>query len=421
MNKNLQLSLALICSTALPGTLAAQGVKSNQLISWSTTGVNQPGVLQLQDVDNRCRPETTACKNVLTTQMAVGAGGTAYDPRHQSVWVSEGTSLVEYDIRSCRAICKVKPTLVNARAAVTGLAIADSTSTLYVLESLPGHVAITPYNIARCPPVAGKSCSMKINNPRGVAAGLAYDEANKLLYVAFSEPAFVGFINTVFVTDAKSPCTVICRFSPAACDVRSQRMYTGLAYDACSKKLYVTEGSRTRITKVTNPRKCQFTDGACCNKTGSAMSRGLAIVPGWEQKSIGSSCVSKGCPLCRSMLNSISGGDPSLGNKTFALDLAGAPIQSFGLPWIGIGACSQGVKIPVLCGLFYPRIGPLLFPGFAMPANGRTQCRASIRMPFPIPVARVLCGLRICTQWLVLCNGGALGLSNAHEFTIASS
>ena len=79
---------------------------------------------------------------------------------------------------------------------------------------------------------------------KGFAAGLAYDKTAKLLYLGVTEQSATGALSHFVVAhDANPPFAVQSRKQlPTSC-LSIQRALTGLAYDAASKTLSVTEGA----------------------------------------------------------------------------------------------------------------------------------------------------------------------------------
>jgi hypothetical protein len=80
------LAVALLVMIGLGATTTAQTVSTNHVIGWTERGATTAGELQIQDID-RCAPAKTL-HQVLGTPTQFWSGGTAYDPRHESVWVT---------------------------------------------------------------------------------------------------------------------------------------------------------------------------------------------------------------------------------------------------------------------------------------------------------------------------------------------
>lgn len=398
-------------------TSAQQG-DLNRLIGWaSPPALKSSGQIEFQDHLNKCQPAQVLCPNV---QVNEGSGGAAYDPINQSLWVTNGSLLEEYPLASkCTASCRGKTSPMGSASTVTGLAIDFENRVLYHLETAPGSFGILPYDIKSCPPVPLKGgCTVKLSNPRATAGGIAYNKLDGLFYVAVSEPAFVGYISTLYVV-SKSGCQVICTYPLNTCDVRTQDAITGLAWDHCSGTLFATDGTNTRAMKPTDPRKCQVTVGVCCAKGGTTRWQGLAVLPGTTGKVVGTGCTGKGCASCTQQALYPAGGDAVLGNKGFYIAWRGAPISASGILFAGPGLCTKGLQLPFLCGLFHPSLNPGFMPLGSAVLSGRTQCTGAANYPLPLPRDPALCNISICVQGLLVCSAiSGYGLSPALELTL---
>ena len=97
-----------------------------------------------------------------------------------------------------------------------------------------------------------------------MAAGLAYDEVNDALFVSVSsQPSANVWITWLWVTAAANPCVPICEARIFGC---GETMVTGLAYDACSRRLYATDGQVTQEIGIADLRQCKVELGPCCKK-----------------------------------------------------------------------------------------------------------------------------------------------------------
>jgi hypothetical protein len=415
-------SLPVICGAvallSLSSVAGAQQGSLNRLIGWATTPTpKSSGQIEIQDHLNKCQPAQLHCPKILVNE---GSGGAAYDPIKQSLWVTNGSLLEEYPLASkCTPSCRSKTSPMGKGAKVTGLTIDFENRVLYHLETTPGSFGILPYDIKSCPPVPLKGgCTVKLSNPRATAGGIAYNKVNGLFYVAVSEPAFVGYISTIYVV-TKSGCQVICNYGLSTCDVRTQAPISGLAWDHCSATLFATDGVNTRAIKPLDPRKCQVTVGVCCAKGGTTRWQGLAILPGTTGKVVGTGCTGKGCAFCTQQVLMPAGGDAVLGNQGFYLAWRGAPISAAGVLFAGPGLCTKGLKFPFLCGSFYPSLNPGFMVLGSAVLNGRTQCTGAANFPLPLPRDPAFCNISICVQGLVICGTAAgYGLSPALELTL---
>ncbi|MHC4850669.1 MAG: hypothetical protein ACYTF5_01510 [Planctomycetota bacterium] len=377
------------------------------------------GAIHIQDVDNKCQPATRLCSPVLLNNPILYAGGTAYDPRHQSAWVSDGRALVEVDLKTCKTICQPKPSIMRQNAVFSGLALARKRGMLYHLETEPGYLGILPWSNRTCPPIPTKGgCFMQLGK-LDTAAGLAYDEVRDLLYYTVSTPGVTGPINTLYVASPTSGCQPLCKVTLPVCGTSLLfGKVTGLAYNPCTSTLYATDGQATMRLQMLDPRKCSIRLLGCCAKTtGGGLYQGLALIPGWTQTNVGKGCINKGCPFCTNLQTVLVGGDPTLGNPDFAIEIRNGPAGSPVTLGIGVGNCTGGM--PFLCGNLYL---PLTPPPILIPMGklAGSQCQTSVRLGVPIPVDPKLCGVKVCLQSVAMCGSGGLAyaLSPGLQFTL---
>jgi len=395
-----------------------------QLVGWSD--LPQPasfGFIDVQDVDANCKPAVTRCRTTAPVRApAPYAGGTAYDPRYQTVWVSDGQFVAEdYLIpgKSCRARCPgFKAVTADPRALVSGLAHADRSPRLFQLATRPGYMEITTYdNRGRCPRRL-TTCRRSLA-ANAIAGGLAYDEVNDRLFVTVSTQSSTGTWSTsLFTSRPATPCAFVCQARIFTC---SQNLVTGLAYDTCKRHLYATDGQVTQTMTVVSATQCLIKLGSCCKKQLSPVYRGLAVIPAWKRKTVGKSCTSELCQSCPAMTIG-SAGDPSLG-AGFVVTLDGAPTGGFAMLAIKLGSAGTGISLPApFCGNWYAFPALTTFAPAALGGTG--ACGGSASQTFPIPVNPMLCGVPMTAQWFVFCKGATgfgLGLSNGLEFTVAGS
>ncbi|PIE22314.1 MAG: hypothetical protein CSA62_12940 [Planctomycetota bacterium] len=401
-------------------------VNASHLIGFADLPAPTPtGFLDMQEISPSCPSAFTQCKTKYPFRATdTWAGGTAYDPRFQSVWISDGVVLSEYSVEPgamCKPLCRtVKAVIQHNRARVTGLACSDRNPRLFQLASAPGAMEITTYdNSRRLTRCLGKwtVCRYPLSKS-SIATALAYDEVRDLLYVNIAVKQANGFQNVLYVAKASSPCKPICQMKYFIC---GRGLVTGLAYDPCSKKLYATDGAVTEDVRIIDPYKCLIRAGKCCKKQTQPVWRGLAIVPGWKQNSTGSSCTTGRCLNCPSM-TAYSMGDPSLG-APFKLGLKNAPASSYAATFLKSGAPGSGIPLPApYCGTWYAF--PTLFSYPAAFTGGSSSCTGSVLRTLPIPSSPALCGFQLTVQWFVICpvgGGFGVGVSNALDFTITTS
>ncbi|MEZ5966348.1 MAG: hypothetical protein R3F56_21110 [Planctomycetota bacterium] len=400
--------------------LTSSGNCDVQLVGWSDLPLPaSTGYLDTQDVD-ACQPARTRC---LTAQpvraVAAYAGGTAYDSRYQTAWVSDGVVLAEYSVdtaSTCAPRCApFRATLSDPQAVVSGLAVADQRPRLFQLATRPGYMEVTTYdNTGRCP---GQPVTCRHTLPgTAVAAGLAYDEVEDVLFISVSTPSGAAWSNLLWITSASSPCVPLCETRLFTCQ---PTLVTGLAFDACSRRLWATDGRTTQEATVTDVRTCQLRFGQCCDKQSAPTYRGLAFVPCWRSRRLGRSCSVAPCPSCPTM-HTESTGDPSIGT-TFLVRLEDAPVGSTAFLFLQPGTCGAGLALPrPYCGVLYPS----LFTAVVLPPApilGAPPCSGSAVSALSLPVAPNLCGQPMCAQWFVVCPGFGTALSDAFEFTLAGT
>ena len=402
-------------------------VQSDHLIGFADLpSPTATGFIDIQDVDNNCQAATTQCKTSFPVRAPVAyAGGTAYDPRYQTVWVSEGWTLSEFYAQNnplCKQRCKTrKASFANPQAYVSGLACADKKARLFQLATLPGYMEIAVYDnrqtTQRCPtkPVF---CKRKLK-PKSIATGLAYDEIRDLLYINIATAVSGGgFSNLLWVSKASNPCQIICEKAYYHC---GKGMVTGLAYSTCGQRLYATDGQITQPYVMLDPLHCKFKTGKCCKKQITPFWRGLAVIPGWKAVSSGSSCTQAPCPTCPSM-KMFTSGDPSLGS-TFGIGLQDAPSGAFAALYLKVATAGTGIPLPPpFCGTWFAFPSVFSYPVATLP--GPAPCGGKTLQSLPIPVNPNFCGIKVTSQYFVFCVSGSsfgLGLSNALTWTIASS
>lgn len=406
-------------------SLRAQTVATDHVVGWVPVPNARTTRIELQDVRGGCKAARTMCPSRLLMPSEPHAGATAYDPRTQAVWVSDGRVLQRVALAGCREACATKLPLRDPKAVVTGLAISDAARLMWHLESRPGYFGFVLYDLRKCPPAPLRGGCSGTLAPLTRSAALAHDEPRGLLYYTESTPALVGWANAVVVARPGAPCKAICRIPLGFCNTARDPLFlvTGLAYDACSRVLYATDGQSTVTLRMDDPLRCRVTRLGCCKKQTRDRFAGLAVVPGWRSRAVGKSCTGSGCRSCPGMRAGLAGGDPSLGNGDFAATLSGAPDGGQAFFVLGAGTCGAGVTLPILCGKIYPRLSPQPAVLGPFPLGGGTGCSGAARAALPIPVDPSLCGAALCAQWAVLCGAPprGLGLSGAVEFTVAGT
>jgi len=419
---------ATVCTLLTTALLTAQSPAPGHVVgwAWNNTPLTVCSAVYTQDVENKC-PKAVIRGSSLCTQKGTGGGGTAYDPRMLAAWVSNGLEIALQELNTGKMICRFNATVSGNGYVVSGLALSDTRRELFQLEMAPGLLVLSSYDVSNaCKPVHNKNaCRVKNGGTSATAMGLAYDEVRDLIYYVTSISGFGGWINTIHVALRSNPCTDVATFGVNYCGSRPGSPLSGLGYDACSQRLYATDGKGIRVLLLTDPAKGVFKDltgtNACCQFTGIGVWMGLDVVPNWSRTIVGKSCLHQPCGPCTNMQLDLIGGDASLGNRDFGIRLTGAPGGSQGLFFVALGNCTKGTQLPPLCGPIHTSVTPpwpLLVGSYA--TQGTTQCTAQATVVIGVPPHPALCKVTVCTQWLVVCPTSGLwsGLTNAVEFTI---
>lgn len=391
----------------LAASASTQGIYSTD----SLAGWEEPGRIQMQEAGGNCLRLKT-CNSVLGVATSAVSGGSAYDSRFQALWVSNGQGIQLRSLDTCNPICSFAAAHSAANMHVSGLAFdADHKLLWQVEQDGAGHFGYVVYDVSGAPTTCAtplRRCSGNLPVTGGFVAGLAYDVLRNVIYTTISWNDN-GYKHAIIVTEPSDPCRIVCRWTlpSSACP---QRILQGAAYDACNRRLTVTDGIVVQTIVVGDPRLCQMTLGTCC--PAAALYRGLAFVPGWGARRAGASCLGAGCRSCPTMRGSVIGGAPALGSDRFGFSLIDAPSGDIGVLFVQVGACSPPVT--AFCGQFYAWNAPLIF---AQPIVG-VGCNGTAEQRFPIPAIPAACGHPLCAQWLVVCGGGSLGLSDAVEVLI---
>lgn len=404
---------------ALAAPVAAQ--TSPHLVAWSeSVGPALFNGVQVQRFDPGCPPASMACRSLLGGPLFY-AGGTAYDPRHHAVWVSNGSIVQEIELDGCLVRCQFVPQMMNSAAVISGLAVLDGGRRLLQLETLPGYLGLRSYDATTCPPTPLRDGCTRALATGAVAGGLAVDPLLGAVFYSISTPTAIDWQTEVVVARDTGRCTEICRSLLPRCGPFYPRsgVVTGLAYDTCNRRLFATNGRHTQGLDVADVFRCVLRQTWCC-PTGSTWDyKGLAFVPGIDASGVGAGCAPSTCASCapRTTLD----GAPMIGNPDFALGLAGAEIGASAVLLLGGGACTNGTHLPFLCGPLHPALVPLPFvsPPLAVTGSG-SGCSGAARLGVPVPLHGGLCGATLCAQWVVACSTvvGQLGTSQALQFVL---
>ena len=95
--------LSAVCLLiSLPHLAQGPIVSQDTLVGWAVpVSPSTNGSLDIQSTQ-KCPHAKRVCKQMFQKTQFAWSGGTAYDPRHQSVWISDGAVLVEYQVKGCK-------------------------------------------------------------------------------------------------------------------------------------------------------------------------------------------------------------------------------------------------------------------------------------------------------------------------------
>ena len=292
---------------------------------------------------------------------------------------------------------------------VSGLAVDESRGELWVLTSI-GDIA--RYTDA-CPPVLIGRCNLGvIVGPNRAPAGLALDEANNLVFVAYSN--WNTGQSDILVSRQATPCQTI-QTLRALCFTGVPAPITGLAMDSCNDRLVLTSGLQViEMTLIIVPGPtgplARLVPGPCCTIPGADPLIGLAVRPGVATSS-GVGCSNGSCLPCAN--EHVLRNDPMVGNPAFQLRLRNVPEGSLAYLAVSPGPCAPTPPFGPLCGPVgvNPALSTIL--GFEL-TGGTVGCAGSANFNIPIPNDPALCGRVFSSQGFVLCPAGAGGLAQTN-------
>ena len=398
----------------------------------TTIAISIRGELWTQAVDNNCKASRRAGSGLA---MAVLGGGTAYDAARKAVWVSDGRAIALQQISNGAVSCQFNATLsgTGKNFFVSGLAHSNRRKQLIQMEMVIGktsnNLVLRFYDTKSCPPKLLKTtCSFAVPNGNipGVAHGLAYDEVRDTIFFTTSASGFAGVTSVVNYI----PFVVVC-LGPVKPKTFSVPLFSlcggtntavqGMAYNSCTQVLYLATRREMMKLNISNLNKPVLVGKTCCkfNQTRKGWA-GLAIVPNSVLKSVGTSCLNSGCPSCKSMAFNLVGGDVALGNQDLAIQVTGAPAGGTAAFYLSVDKCvSPGVAIPGICGAVHTPFtaGMPIFIG-AFPLGSGSGCTGGLKIPIAVPTSLSLCNVPLCSQFLVRCPTGGVGLTNAIELMI---
>ena len=405
-------NLIVAAALAVASTLGAQQPIAKTQVAGLVFGTSDN--ITVQEADGNCA-RTKRCASSLGTSTHANAGGTAYDPRVQGTWNSDGTRFELRNLDNCARLCVFNASLIVNTRRISGLAYNRTARRLWALETGGNSFGLAAYDVSQAPSNCGSrvsACSGVFGLPgRASAGGLAFDQVRRLFYMGVTQQTAAGFVQWIFVMREQNPCAVICRYRlpTQACLIR---LIQGVAYDSCKRTLFVTDSIQIQRMTVVDPLKCSFKQLKCCPAAG--LYRGLAFVPSWARRVAGASCATGSCLPCNSMQADVRG-VPSLGNSGFSWKLTDGPAGQLGVAVMRIGPMTN--PVPFACSSL--RVLPHHFVGASVLTG--SGCNGEASQAFPIPPNPAACGVNLSCQWVVFCRsttGSGLALSNAVEVKI---
>ncbi|MBK8979649.1 MAG: hypothetical protein IPM29_27435 [Planctomycetes bacterium] len=402
--------LALL-TTAAAALASAAAAQSGPLIGFGADplGANPATLRQAL-----CNPAATACLNTLPAPAEAWSGGAAVDPVRNSLWHSQGTRLLELGLDTCATGCAMPADLVLGPVSrVGGLTFDATAGTLLHVESVPGIAAVVTYGFTAtggCPTRIGV-CRFPLPTAAHHAGAIALDRADDLLFVAASDFGPAGPQNRILVIDRNGPgCDPICYLPALACNRGTLQAIRAMAYDACARRLYVSDGRQTAVfvVQMGSTRCPTLIAESCCPTAapGGQLWAGFDRLP-TAPRQLGGGCLPpRVCPTCPTVPRLTATGLPVLGNAGFGFRIEDAPNTSTGFVVVNVGPCGN---VPFGCGTLFAQ-PPVLAIGPA-PMLG-AACGGSGAFPLALPDNVALCNLLLCAQGLVVCQAGGLGLTN---------
>lgn len=366
-----------------------------------------------------CRESTCAPLGFPAMAAHPAAGGTAYDPTRGGVWISNGTMVACTSPDDCRYLCP-PALLAGSRAFVSGLAVDEIRTRLWLTDTAN---EIHAYEL-RCPlTLPLTSCTASVP-ARHTIGGIATADVEGL--VIWSSSDFSGTAppgNVLHVAPMARPCTPTCSTPLPGCGLSAMGPIHGVAYDQCSRMVWVTDGFKT-LGLVLDTRTCALTPTHCCTPTTTEPFIGLCVKPSRATVS-GRACVHPACGPCTPTTSIGTAGDPAIGNAAFTVTLSGAPLATTAWLMLSLGGpcVSPGAPAPApFCGLIVVDLSiPPIVVG-PVTTTGLAACTGSAAMRVSVPASLGLCGLHGCAQWIGICAAGAGGvLSPGLSFALSGT
>lgn len=387
----MRLSTGLLAATVVlsaPAFLSAQGLLG---LDTGTGGSPQPRIHQfLRDCS-----ALNICDSIsLTNPIADPAGGIAYGSCTKSTYTTDGFLLVSTD-ENCVGLCRIVLPQISS-SGWTGMAVDENAGRMYFTDDLHvGYYDFRPCQLGNL----GNFCRLPagLNQP---LTGVEIDPANGTLWVCDGSGQVANLDLGTTSCRVRTIFRVVCPGAPGTPSLR------GITIDPCARALFVTDNTGVVTTLTTAGVVLN-----CCDYLRVQPARhlvGLARKPE-PGRLFGRGCTGPNCPPCQPEMEIF--GEALIGSGCFGFGLQQGPTGGTAVLMANIGG--PFLTIPIgLCGPLEIGAPNFFAPGTPI-GGGPAACAGTASISLAIPQNYLLCGLQICSQWVVLCPAGGLGLSDA--------
>ena len=380
-------------------SLGAPALASAQSLLGLDTGTGALPVPRIHEFQRDCTALAICDSVSLSNPIADPAGGIAYGTCTGNVYTTDGFLLVATDL-NCRGICRVVIPQI-ATSGWTGMAVDEDAGRMYFTDAVHvGYYDFRPCQFGNL----GDFCRLPagLNSP---LTGVEIDPANGSLWVCDATGQVANLVLGGGQCRVRQIFRVLCPSQTAPLSLR------GITLDPCARALFVTDDQGTVVTLDTAGNVQN-----CCRYARVQPARhlvGLARRPA-PARLFGQGCSGPGCAPCQPQIG--VQGEPVIPSRCFGITLDQAPLGGTAVLMLNIGG--PCVQIPIgLCGPLEIGVPNFFSPGVAI-GGGPGACGGQASFPLPIPSNSLLCGLQVCGQWIMLCPGGGLGLSDATSIVL---
>ncbi|MBK9385300.1 MAG: hypothetical protein IPN34_10845 [Planctomycetes bacterium] len=380
-------------------SLGAPALASAQSLLGLDTGTGALPVPRIHEFLRDCTALAICDSTSLANPIADPAGGIAYGTCTGNVYTTDGFLLVATDL-NCNGICRVVIPQI-ATSGWTGMAVDEDAGRMYFTDAVHvGYYDFRPCQFGNL----GDFCRLPagLNSP---LTGVELDPSNGSLWVCDATGQVANLVLGGGQCRVRQIFRVLCQGATAPLSLR------GITLDPCARALFVTDDQGTVLTLDTAGNVQN-----CCRYARVQPARhlvGLARRPA-PARLFAQGCSGPGCAPCQPRIG--VAGEPVIGSRCFGITLDQAPLGGTAVLMLNLGGpCTQ---IPIgLCGPLELGIPNFFSPGVAI-GGGPGACGGQASFALPIPSNYLLCGLQICGQWIMLCPGGGLGLSDAASIVL---